>query len=88
MDYEKEEYEKQLQAWKRRRAEAEVPADFADKVMASARGARVLRRWVWMRRMTTFFGRSRFLQTGVYLAAVAFLLVRLAALLAIFVPLS
>jgi hypothetical protein len=88
MDFEKEEYEKQFQAWKSRRAEAEVPADFADKVMASVHGTRILRRWIWLEQVKAAFGRSRFLQTGVYLAAVAFLVLRLAALLAIFVPLS
>ena len=38
MDFEKEEYEKQFQSWKCRRSEVEVPADFANKVMASVQG--------------------------------------------------
>jgi hypothetical protein len=88
MDLEKDEYEKQFQSWKCRRAEADVPADFADKVMASVHGARILRRWIWLQWVKAAFGRSRFLQTVVYLAAVAFLVLRLAALLAIFVPLG
>jgi hypothetical protein len=88
MNFEKEVYEKQFLAWKRRRSEAEVPADFADKVMASVHGARILRQWIRLRRVKAAFGRSRFLQAGVYLAAVVFLVLRLAALLAIFVPLS
>jgi hypothetical protein len=88
MDFEKGEYEKQFQSWKCRRAEVEVPADFANKVMASVRGARILRRWIWLQRVKAAFGRSRFLQTAVYLAAVAFLVLRLAALFAIFVPLG
>jgi hypothetical protein len=88
MDFEKEEYEKQIQLWKCRRSEVEVPADFANKVMASVRGARILRRWIWLQRVKAAFGRSRFLQTAVYLAAVAFLVLRLAALFAIFVPLG
>lgn len=88
MDFEKEEYEKQFQSWKRRRAEADVPAGFADKVMASVHGASILRRWIWLERVKAAFGGSRFLRTGVYLAAVALLVLRLAALLAIFVPLG
>jgi hypothetical protein len=88
MDSEKEEYERQFQSWKRRRAEADVPADFADKVMASVHGARIFRRWIWLQRVSAAFGRSRLLQTGVYLAAVALLVLRLGALLAIFIPLG
>jgi hypothetical protein len=88
MDFEKDEYEKPLQSWKRRRAEADVPADFSDKVMASVHGAGALRRWIWLQGVKTAFGRSRFLQTAVYVAAVALLVLRLAALFAIFVPVS
>jgi hypothetical protein len=87
MNFEKEEYEKQFQLWKHRRVEVEVPADFADKVMASVRKARILQQWIWLRLVKAAFGRSRFLQAGVYVAAVVFLVFRLAALLAIFVPL-
>ena len=88
MDFEKEEYEKQFQSWKCRRAEVQVPADFANKVMASVHGACVLRRRIWLQRVKAALGRSRFLQAAVYLAAVTFLVLRLAALLAIFVPLG
>ncbi|MGO9107601.1 MAG: hypothetical protein ACLP9L_00065 [Thermoguttaceae bacterium] len=88
MDSEKEEYEKQFQSWKGRRSKVEVPADFANKVMASVHGVRILRRWIWMQRVKAAFGRSRFLQTAVYLAAVALLILRLAVLFAIFVPLG
>jgi hypothetical protein len=88
MDFEKQEYEKQLQSWKRRRAEADVPADFTDKVMASVEAAGVVRRWIWLQRAKAVFARSRFLQTAVYVAAVVLLVLRLAALFAIFVPVS
>jgi hypothetical protein len=88
MDIEKEEYEKQFQSWKCRRSAVEVPADFANKVMASVQGARIIRRRIWLQRVKAAFGRSRFLQTAVYLAAAALLVLRLAALFAIFVPLG
>jgi hypothetical protein len=88
MDFEKEEYEKQFQLWKCRRAEVEVPTDFANKVMASVQGVHILRGWIWLQRVKAAFGRSRFLQTAVYLAAVALLVLRLAALFAIFFPLD
>lgn len=79
-------FEKQYESWKRRRAEADVPADFADRVMASVSGARVLGRWMWLRRAKAALSRSKTLQASAYLAAVAFLLLRLAALFAIFLP--
>jgi hypothetical protein len=88
MDFEKDEYEKRFHSWKCRRSEVEVPADFANKVMASVQGIRILRRRIWVRRVKAAFGRSRFLQTAVYLAAVAFALLRLAALFSIFIPLD
>jgi hypothetical protein len=88
MDFEKEEYEKQIQLWKCRRSEVEVPADFANKVMASVQGAHILRERIWLQRVKAALGRSRILQTAVYLAAVALLVLRLAALFAIFVPLG
>ena len=88
MDFKKEEYEKQFQLWKRWRAEAEVPEDFADRVMASVHGTHILQRWDWLRRAKAVFERSKLLQAGVYLAAVTFLMMRLVALLAILIPLN
>jgi hypothetical protein len=88
MDLEEREYEKQLQAWKCRRAEVAVPPDFANKVMASVRGASILQRWIWLQRLGAALARSRLLQTAVYLVAVAVFVLRLAAFFAIFVPAS
>jgi hypothetical protein len=79
-------YDRQFEAWKRRRAEAESPGDFADKVMASVRAASGLRRWVWVHRVRAAVGRSRFLQMAVYLAAAALLVLRVAAFLAAVFP--
>jgi hypothetical protein len=82
------EHEKRYEIWKRRRAEADVPADFADRVMASVQRTHVVGAWLWVQRMKRAFDRSKTLQTSVYLAALAFLILRVAALFAIFVPLG
>jgi hypothetical protein len=87
MDYERE-CEKQFESWKRRRAAADVPSDFADRVMASVHRTHIAETWLWMQRVKRAFSRSTALQTAVYLAALAFFVLRVAALFAIFVPLG
>jgi hypothetical protein len=85
MEFEKK-YEQQYESWKRRRADTNISADFADRVMASVCGASVRGRWMWLRRVKTRLSSSTTLQAAAYVAAAAFLLLRLAALFAIFLP--
>jgi hypothetical protein len=82
----RENYEPHYEAWKRRRAETDVPATFADRVMASVRGASVVGRRAWMRRAKAALSKSRTLQAAAYVAAAALLVLRIAALFAIFLP--
>lgn len=85
MDFEKN-YKKQYESWKWQRAETDVPADFADHVMASLREVTVVGRWLWLRRAKATLSRSKALQAAAYVAAAALLILRLAALFAIFLP--
>jgi hypothetical protein len=78
-------YEKLYESWRRQRAEADVPPDFADRVMLSLRRTRLqfwLRLW---RKMRATAAGSKLLRTAIYSLAIAIWLMRLGALFAIFI---
>jgi hypothetical protein len=80
-------YEKQYESWKKRRAEAEVPDDFADRVMISIRRTR-MQFWLMLFKKTgAIAARSKIFKAAIYTLALVIWLTRLVALFAIFIPL-
>ncbi len=79
-------FEKRYELWKKSRAEADVPDGFADRVMASIHGTRMQLGLEFLQKLGVAAAKSRILQTSAYPVAITFLLLRLVALLAFFIP--
>jgi hypothetical protein len=77
-------HEKQYESWKQKRADAELPADFADRVMASIRGRQELARRVVLASLLAAARRSRAVRAGVCLAGIAVGIAKIAIVLSIF----
>ena len=78
-------YEKQYESWKKRRAEVEVPAGFADRVITSIHQTRSQFWLMLFQRMGAIAARSKIFKAAIYSLALAIWLIRLVALFAIFI---
>lgn len=78
--------EEKYDRWTRARAEAEVPADFAERVMASIHQVPRHTRVSLLRRWAMAVGQSRIVQAAATALALAVCVLRIGGILAIFVP--
>jgi hypothetical protein len=79
-------HDEQYDLWRRRRAQIEVPGDFADRVMASVRRQRQFALRFLLLRLAANAARSRILRVGAFALGVAVSLAQIGSILAIFVP--
>lgn len=72
--------------WRKQRSPVEVPDDFADRVMTSIHQARRRAWWTLLKQLTLIAGRSRIVRASCYALAFAVWMLRVASILAIFIP--
>ena len=79
-------YQEQYERWKQTRAQADVPGDFADRVMASIHRTRQRTWWAAVYGVALAVGRSRIARAAAASLAVVVCLLRIGSTLAIFIP--
>lgn len=78
--------EEQYEAWKKQRATIAVPEHFTDHVMESVRQTKQVTTYLFLQGVMATIGRSRLAQASICSVALGIWLVRIGALLTIFVP--